>query len=337
MAAYYGTGGTRECSAGRLESAGKAAPLGKGKGFVEMSDRQKGVFLAVLCPCLWGIMGVFVRNITSTGIGVVDVSFFRCAASGLLLLLFYAVTKPSVLKISWKGRLISACYGMVAYSLSFVAYSISVSRIPVAVAMILMFLCPVWVTLFSALLFHDRPSRQQILAIIVCLCGAALSADLLSVGEVRLDGIGMLMGILNGMGAAMQIVVPRYFSDRYSKDTMVVYGFLGAAIALLFFVNVGEITTAFQTSNVVQLGASIFAVSVLCTMVANVAFVKSTEYITGTETSILSALEVVVGSLAGFLVYHEHLNPLQLLGMVLVISGALSTQVHWGKLLRRKA
>ena len=45
MAAYYGTGGTRECSAGRLESAGKAAPLGKGKGFVEMDisagDRRK--------------------------------------------------------------------------------------------------------------------------------------------------------------------------------------------------------------------------------------------------------------------------------------------------------
>ena len=305
------------------------------RGAVGMTDRQKGIFLAILCPCLWGIMGIFVRKITSTGIGVVDVSFFRCAASGLLLLLFYAVTKPGVLKVGWKGRLISACYGMVAYSLSFVAYSISVSRIPVAVAMILMFLCPVWVTLFSVLLFHDRVDRQKILAILVCLCGAALAADLLSVGEVRLDGIGMLMGIFNGMGAALQIVVPRYFSDRYSKDTMVVYGFLGAALALLFFVNVEEIATAFQTSNVMQLGASIFVVSVLCTMVANVAFVKSTEYIDGTETSILSALEVVVGSLAGFLVYHEALEPLQVVGMVLVIAGSLSTEISWKSLLRR--
>ena len=154
-------------------------------------------------------------------------------------------------------------------------------------------------------------------------------------GEVRLDGIGMLMGIFNGMGAALQIVVPRYFSDRYSKDTMVVYGFLGAALALLFFVNVEEIATAFQTSNVMQLGASIFVVSVLCTMVANVAFVKSTEYIDGTETSILSALEVVVGSLAGFLVYHEALEPLQVVGMVLVIAGSLSTEISWKSLLRR--
>ena len=301
-----------------------------------MTNRQKGVFLAILCPCLWGIMGIFVRTITGAGIGVVDVSFFRCAASGLLLLLFFALTKPAALKTSWRGRLTGACYGIVSYSMSFVAYSISVSRIPVAVATILMFLCPVWVTLFSVLLFHDKVDRQKILAIAVCLCGAVLSADLLSVGAVRLDVIGMLMGIFNGMGAALQIVVPRYFADRYSKDTMLVYGFLGAALALLFFVDTGEITAAFSTHDPLALGAAIFAVSVLCTMVANVAFVKSTEYIEGTESSILSALEVVVGSLAGFLVYHEALKPLQVVGMVLVITGSLSTEISWESFLRRR-
>ena len=35
-----------------------------------------------------------------------------------------------------------------------------------------------------------------------------------------------LTSIFNGMGAALQIVVPRYFSKQYSKDTMLVYGFL---------------------------------------------------------------------------------------------------------------
>ena len=301
-----------------------------------MSNRQKGVFMAVLCPCLWGLMGIFVREITGAGISVVGVSFFRCATSGLLLLLYFALRKPSALRTDWKGALTCACYGIVAYSMSVVTYSVSVSRIPVAVATILMFLCPVWVTLFSILLFRDRVDRQKVLAIAVCLCGAVLSADLLSVGAVRLDVLGMLMGILNGMGAAMQIVVPRYFSGRYSKDTMLVYGFLGAAIALLFFVDTGEISAAFQTHSGLELGASIFMVSVVCTMVANVAFVKSTEYIDGTESSILSALEVVVGSLAGFLVYHERLSALQLVGMVLVIGGSLSTQVHWGEMLRKR-
>ena len=298
-----------------------------GKVTIGMSNRQKGIFLAVLCPVLWGLMGIFVREITRAGIGVVEISFFRCAASGLLFLVFLSVTNPGALKTSWKGRLICACYGMVCYSMSFVAYSISVSRIPVAVATILMFLCPVWVTLFNFLLFHDRPDRRKILAILVCLCGAALSADLLSVGDVRLDIIGMLMGVFNGMGAALQIVVPRYFSKQYSKDTMLVYGFLGAAVALACFADFPGLAASFRSNGSLGLYGSIFTVSVICTMVANVAFVKSTEYIEGSESSILSALEVVVGSLAGFLVYHEQLKALQLVGMVLVIAGSLSTQV----------
>ena len=166
---------------------------------------------------------------------------------------------------------------------------------------------------------------------------AVLSAALLSVGDVRLDAIGILTSIFNGMGAALQIVVPRYFSKQYSKDTMLVYGFLGAAIALLFFVDFPEIGTAFQNFGGFRLYGSIFTVSVICTMVANVAFVKSTEYISGTESSILSALEVVVGSLAGFLVYHEQLKPLQLVGMVLVIAGSLSTQISFGQRLHHHA
>lgn len=306
------------------------------RGCWKVTNRQKGVLMAVLGPSLWGIMGIFVRDITSTGISVVGVSFFRCAVSGLLLLAFFAVQKRSVLQIGWKGRIICALYGIVSYSLGFVAYSISVSRIPVAVATILMFLCPVWVTLFSTLIFRDRPDRQKILSIVVCLVGAVLAADLLSVGNVRLDLIGMLMGIFNGMSAAMQIVIPRYFAGQYSRDSMLVYGFLGAAVALLFFTSPLEIITAFREYDALRLAGSIFAVSALCTMVANVAFTKSAEYIDGTESSILSALEVVVGSLAGYLVYHEHLTALQILGMVLVVAGSLGTQIHWGKFLRRK-
>lgn len=276
-------------------------------------------------------MGIFVRTVTSSGIGVTDVSFFRCAASGVLFLLFLALTKPQALKIDLRGLVVCVLYGTISYSLSFTAYSISVSRIPVAVATILMFLCPVWVTLFSVFLFHDKPDRQKILAIFICLVGAVLAADLLSMGSVRLDVLGMLMGIFNGMGAALQIVIPRYFSDRYSKDTMLVYGFLGAAVVLIFFADFGRIGGALRDHGSVELYASIFAVSVLCTMVANVAYVKSTEYIEGTESSILSALEVVIGSLAGFLVYHEQLKPLQFLGMLLVVAGSLSTQITFGK------
>lgn len=299
-----------------------------------MKSKQKGIVLAIIAAFLWGIMGIFVR-VARDSIGPLEISFFRCIITGLVFLAFLAVTKPSALHVSGKGLLICVLYGAVAYSLSFTTYSLSVTRLPVAVATILMYLSPVWVTLLSVIVFHDKPSKNGILAIVICLAGAVLSADLLSMGQVRLDPLGILMGIINGFGMALQILIPRYFADRYSKDTMLVYGFLGAALVLGFFVDFGQIGAALTADSRLEFLGAILMLSVLCTMVANISYVKSSDYITASESSILGALEVVVGSLAGFLVYHEQLKLLQFLGMVLVIGGAIISQMPEKPLARR--
>lgn len=299
-----------------------------------MKSKHKGILLAIIAAFLWGIMGIFVR-VARASIGPLEISFFRCIITGLVFLLFLAVTKPSALRVSGKGLLVCILYGAVAYSLSFTTYSLAVIRLPVAVATILMYLSPVWVTLLSVLVFHDKPRKNGILAIMICLAGAVFSADLLSMGQVRLDPLGILMGIVNGFGMALQILIPRYFADRYSKDTMLVYGFLGAALVLGFFVDFGQIGAALTADSRLEFLGAILMLSVLCTMVANISYVKSSDYITASESSILGALEVVVGSLAGFLVYHEQLKLLQFLGMSLVIGGAIISQMPEKPLARR--
>ena len=63
-------------------------------------------------------------------------------------------------------------------------------------------------------------------------------------------------------------------------------------------------------------------------MVANVACVKSTQYVEATTTSILSALEVVVGTLVGFIVFREHMTGLQILGAVIIVAGAIGSEIY---------
>ena len=62
-------------------------------------------------------------------------------------------------------------------------------------------------------------------------------------------------------------------------------------------------------------------------MVANVSCVKATQYITVTTTSILSALEVVVGTAVGFLVFHESLTAVQIIGAVIIVAGSVGSEV----------
>ena len=199
-----------------------------------MNKRSRGIILAVITAVMWGIMGIFVRDLSKYQFSNIEISFFRCALAEAAYFLFLLLTKPTALKINLKGLIICIVYGAVAYSISFVSYSVAVSRIPVGVATVLMFMSPIWVAILGRFMFREKMEKSKIITIFVCLIGAVLVANLIGGGDIKLDTIGILAGIINGIGVALQILLPKFFAKDYDRDTLLVYGFLGAAVVLLF-------------------------------------------------------------------------------------------------------
>lgn len=293
-----------------------------------MNQRKKGILLAIITAVMWGIMGIFVRDLSGFQFSNIEISFFRCALAGAAYFIFLLATKPKALKIDLKGLIICIVYGAVAYSISFVSYSVAVSRIPVGVATVLMFMSPIWVAILGVVMFREKLEKRKILTIAVCFFGAVLVANLIGAGDIQLDGIGILAGIVNGIGVALQILLPKFFAKDYDRDTLLVYGFLGAALVLAFGMDFTAVSSHIAATPTFNLIWDLFGIGILCTMVANVACVKSTQYVEATTTSILSALEVVVGTIVGFLVFHEHLTGLQLLGAVIIVVGAIGSELR---------
>ncbi len=296
-----------------------------------MNNRTKGIALAVITAVMWGIMGIFVRDLSQYQFTSLEISFFRCALAGAAYFLFLLFTNPGVLKIDLKGIVICLVYGAVAYSISFVSYSVAVSRIPVGVATVLMFMSPIWVAVLGRFLFREKLQKSKVVTIFICLAGAVLVADLIGSGDMKLDGIGILAGIINGVGVALQILLPKYFAKDYERDTLLVYGFLGAALILMAGMDFHAVSAHMGNTPIGELLWNLFGIGILCTMVANVACVKSTQYVEATTTSILSALEVVVGTLVGFVVFHEHLTLLQMAGAVIIVLGAVGSEIYQPK------
>ena len=301
----------------------------------KLNNTHKGITLAIIGPSLWGIMGIFVRRLSAAGVGSTDISFLRCLLAGAVFFLILWFKHRELLRIDWQGILICTVYGVSSYGVCFVTYNVAVERIPVSVATVLMFISPVWVTLLNWLVFHERPDKLKIFAIVLCFCGAILVADLLHTDPTaRMDPAGIFAGVLNSFGMALQLLIPRYFAGRYRKDTMLVYGFLGAALVLAFLSDFGRIGAGLAGSEGPAVALCILALGILCTLGANGFYVKATAYLDTTSVSILSALEVVVGSIVGFLVFHESMRFSQAVGAVTILVGALLPNVR--KKLRRK-
>lgn len=293
-----------------------------------MNNRSKGITLAVITAVMWGIMGVFVRDLSQYHFSTIEISFFRCVLAGAAYFLFLLVTKPSALKIDVRGLVICILYGAVAYSISFVSYSVAVSRIPVGVATVLMFMSPIWVAILGRIMFREKLEKSKMVTIGICLIGAVFVANLIGAGNLKLDAIGLLAGVINGIGVALQILLPKFFAKNYERDTLLVYGFLGGAFVLAFGMKPQAAIAHLTQTPVLNLIVDLFGIGILCTMVANVACVKSTQYVEATTTSILSALEVVVGTLVGFIVFREHMTGLQILGAVIIVAGAIGSEIY---------
>lgn len=293
-----------------------------------MNNRSKGITLAVITAVMWGIMGVFVRDLSQYHFSTIEISFFRCVLAGAAYFLFLLVTKPSALNIDVRGLGICILYGAVAYSISFVSYSVAVSRIPVGVATVLMFMSPIWVAILERVMFREKLEKSKMITIGICLIGAVLVANLIGAGNLKLDAIGLLAGVINGIGVALQILLPKFFAKNYERDTLLVYGFLGGAFVLAFGMKPQAAIAHLTQIPVLNLIVDLFGIGILCTMVANVACVKSTQYVEATTTSILSALEVVVGTLVGFIVFREHMTGLQILGAVIIVAGAIGSEIY---------
>lgn len=292
-----------------------------------MNDKLKGMILALVGASMWGIMGVFVRGLYEVGYSTYDICFLRCFLAGIVYLLFKAVKQPAILKIDKKGLIICIIYGILAYGISFVTYGISVKRIPVAVATVLMFMSPIWVTFLGIVVFKEKFRKRTFVAIVICIIGSILVSNLVSVTGDCIDIIGILAGVFNGFGVALQIMIPRYFSKEYERDTMLIYGFLGAALMLACFTDFRLITTSLGSPEIGSILFDILGVGILCTLVANVSFVKSAQYINTTTSSILAAIEVVVGAGVGYLIFHENLTVLQIIGAIIVIIGSLGSTI----------
>lgn len=292
-----------------------------------MNNRIKGIIMAVGGAGLWGLMSIFSRALNAADYTSLEVAYIRCLVAGIGLTLINWKKDPSVLRVSKRAIITSVLFGAVTFTIGFLSYAYSVERIPAAMTAVLSFTSPIWTCLIGLFLFRERVGRKKIFAIACCLLGAVLITDLLGGQELRFDLLGMGAAVLNGVGLAVQVCVPRYFESRYRKDTMLSYGFLGAAAFMALFVDHGKILSSFSGPGGLKILLSALALSVLCTLVANTIVVKSASYVSSATTTILASMEIVVGALVGLLLFHETLTVLQIVGAVMIVVASLGLEL----------
>lgn len=155
-----------------------------------MDAKRKAILMMLLCAALWSTAGIFIKLIPWSPFVIAG---WRSLISAGIVLLFFRFWK---IKFRFNRQAVFIGFFMCALFFCFVGAN---KLTTAANAIVLQFTAPVFLMVFSALIFKDRFRRADILAVVFTVGGMALFfLDKLKPGYLA----GNLIAILAGASAA---------------------------------------------------------------------------------------------------------------------------------------
>lgn len=284
-----------------------------------MKQKNIGYMQIFLAGVSWGLIGLFTNNLSKAGLNSIEISFLRqfsaLLAVGGIVLLKYGVkalklNKDSILLLAAQGCVITVCFC--------IFYALTIQMLGVATAAIMMYLAPVFVIFFSAILFKEKISGVKILAIVVNLLGCIISTTKGDFDTLSFETLGLLFGVLTGLCYALVSVFGKVFSERGINS------FVSVFYICLFSSAVLGVLSLMKPSGVNLLRGDIllngFGDGLFGTALAYLFYYSGLKKpIFLSSAPVIASVEVVIGALIGIMVFGEMCNGYVIAGIALVI------------------
>ena len=294
----------------------------------EIKNSYRGYAFILGAAMMWGSIGIFFTILHfNFGMSAITIGFLRAGFAALGLVIGLALWKRDALKLSRELVFIYALFGLCGIAFFYVLNTQAVILTNVATASVLLYTAPVFVTLFAWRLWNEPLTPRKIFAVLAAFMGCALVARAYDPGALQLNGIGVLVAALSGFTYALFTIFSKYLSTRASPLTTVTYSLIFGTLFLLpfqFFEIPGIGAPGFEVLTREPLAwAAILGLCLGPTLGSYALFNAGLTSVPASVASVIATIEPVVAGIAGFIVFRQALEPLQIFGAVIIISAAL--------------
>ncbi|MBC8163881.1 MAG: EamA family transporter [Roseiflexaceae bacterium] len=294
-----------------------------------MHNRARtGYTLTLLSALSWSLTGPGIAYLLTTyRLPGLALAFWRDAFIALACVGVFALVRPDVLRISWRELRSFALIGAISIGIYHALWVFSIGLNGAAVAIVLIYTFPSFVTLGSWLLFGERPTRAQIGALVVSLAGCVLLARAYDLAVLQVSWLGLLVGLSTGLTHAGYVLFSQRSVQTRSPWTSLTYTMLFGALTLL------AMSLLFQPAAIVAAGSDpapwllLLALALGPTLGGYALFTNALRFIPGPLASLVVVAEAPAGAMLAFLLLGERLEPAQLAGIVLIIGALVVPQL----------
>ena len=284
----------------------------------EMKKSPRGAYASILAAAaLWGIIGVWNRNLMAAGLSPTGIVVVRNFGGMLLLLAVFAVKDRGVFRVRREHLKYFFGTGVISVVLFTSCYFSCQKICSLAVASILLYTAPSFVVILSAMLWKEPVTKKKLLALALTLVGCACVCGVFD-GGLTVTFTGILLGLGAGFFYALYSVFGRYALAHYSSMTVTVWTFIFAGPASLVMLRPAEMRAVFTAPSAWLLAAGLVVFS---TVAPYILYTRGLARVESGKASIMASLEPVVAALAGVLIFGEPMGLLTLLGILCVLAG----------------
>ncbi|MDE3840672.1 EamA family transporter [Bacillus methanolicus] len=285
-------------------------------------DRYKGILMVTFGATLWGLSGTAAQQLFQNyGVPIGWLVTIRLLFSGVALIAIGLLSKDKEkVWAIWKDRktrlqlLLFGILGLLGVQYTYFA---SIETGNSAVATLLQYLAPIFITVYFILRHRVFPGRIDLTAILLALLGTFLLLTNGSIKNFAVSNISVAWGILSGIALAFYTIYPVRLLKKWGSIVVVGWGMIIGGIGLSFIHPPWKIEIQDWSIHTLSL---ISFVIIFGTLIAFFLYLESLRFITPKETSLLSCTEPLVAVISAIIWLHVSFGVFQAFGALCVMA-----------------
>jgi len=292
-----------------------------------LTRSSKGYLYVLVAALLWSGLGPWARGAFTQDITPYELVFFRAGVGCLLAALWAYQTATGEFVAARKSWPLLGLYGVVSIGVFYLCYFWSVQLNTVAVAAVLLYTAPVFVTLLSCVFLAEPLNSRKLAALAMALVGVAAVGGLLGNIE-RIDAIGLVVGLGSGLTYGLYTIFGKVALRRHSAAAVLPYVLASGTLFIIPFLSPSRLMA---TPHPPWVWVYLVAGGALGTFLPYLLYTSGLSWVPASNASIVAMVEPVAAAVWGWWLLNESLSLIQLVGGAMVLAGAFMAQMHTGQ------
>ena len=286
------------------------------------AEDRNGIFYIILGAFFWGTLPIFSKFVYMHGSTPMIAAAWRSYLASITFLILFLLD-GTIKKLKLRNIPFYLGMGIVAVGGTFILYMKAVEVLSTAMAAILLYTAPAFVILLSRLFFHEKITKTKLLALTCTFIGCVLVTRAYDISMLSANWKGIAIGLGAGFCYSLTTVVGSRFKDQFDGRARAGFMVMFSAIPFLFTVPPWKMSMPNQQQWIGYIGLALFG-----SVLAYILYMKGLDTgLDGGVASISATIEPVVATIMGVLFFHDVMEILQAIGVIIVLAGIISPQI----------